>query len=77
VIGARRKKGLLEALALMMTNDVAPMVVEEKLLLWSSLANFVFFLCLLSGWWLVSIMGVGRECVSDFYLTNYLLQFPP
>jgi hypothetical protein len=62
VIGARRKKGLLEALALMMTNDgfvhcgrTAPMVVEEKLLLWSSLANFVFFLCLLSGWWLVSI----------------------
>jgi hypothetical protein len=62
VIGARRKKGLLEALALMMTNDgfvhcgrTAPMVVEEKLLLWSSLANFVFFLCFLSGWWLVSI----------------------
>jgi hypothetical protein len=62
VIGARRKKGLLEALALMMTNNgfvhcgrTAPMVVEEKLLLWSSLANFVFFLCLLSGWWLVSI----------------------
>jgi hypothetical protein len=55
VIGARRKKGLLEALALMMTNDAAPMVVEEKLLLWSSLANFVFFLCLLFGWWLVSI----------------------
>jgi hypothetical protein len=22
-------------------------------------------------------MGVGRECVSDFSLTNYLLQFPP
>jgi hypothetical protein len=59
VIGARRKKGLLEALALMMTNDVAPMVVEEKLLLWSSLANFVFFslpfVWLVAG---VNIMGL-------------------